>query len=222
MTNHIEWETLNDYVDDRLSPHDRASVAEHLGACEECRDTVDRLREMLAEATHSTESIEPPAETWEAIRSEVDLRKVVPLPSRVPMPRNRTWMRVAAVIAIIAASSLTTALFMREKKQLQITSLTVDTTPSGVVPVTAVEIERNYAETVRTLTAALDASRSTLAPETVEAVEQSLRTIDEAIAEARNALMHDPASSQLRGMLTRSYEQKVDLLRRASGRAKAT
>ena len=55
-----------------------------------------------------------------------------------------------------------------------------------------------------------------LAPETVAQLKASLRTIDEAILEARNALARDPANKTLIEMLSGNYRQKVDLLRRTT------
>lgn len=58
--------------------------------------------------------------------------------------------------------------------------------------------------------------RSQLDPETVNVIEESLRVIDEAIAQSRAALARDPASSFLRDRLDTSLEKKVDLLRTAA------
>jgi hypothetical protein len=55
-----------------------------------------------------------------------------------------------------------------------------------------------------------------LAPETVAQLKASLRTIDEAILEGRGALARDPANKLLIEMLSASYRQKVDLLRRST------
>ena len=57
---------------------------------------------------------------------------------------------------------------------------------------------------------------ASLAPETVAQLKASLRTIDEAILEARNALARDPANRMLIEMLSGTYRQKVDLLRRTA------
>ena len=45
---------------------------------------------------------------------------------------------------------------------------------------------------------------------------EGLRTVDEAILEARNALARDPANKTLIEMLSGTYRQKVDLLRRTT------
>jgi hypothetical protein len=102
------------------------------------------------------------------------------------------------------------------------TDTTVQSAQTFALPASLVQLERGYLETVGELTEALNASRGKLAPETVRAVERSLRVIDDAIAEARDALMRDPASALLRDLLSKNYQQKVDLLRRASARAETS
>jgi hypothetical protein len=84
------------------------------------------------------------------------------------------------------------------------------------VPAAVRAVERSYGDVVEELTAALRVQRDTLAPETVATLERSLRVIDEAIAEARAALAADPGNRALVDVLSAAYEQKVDLLRRAS------
>jgi hypothetical protein len=223
MSAHVNWETLNDYADGRLTSTAGSEVAQHIEACEECRRTLARLRAVLASARASAGAVEPPAGVWESIRAEIDLRKVVPIPGAAKAPRRSPWLRVAAVIAIIAASSAATVAIMNRTKTPGVTAVTpIDSPAVSVVPASVRAIEEDYAEAVRSLTAALDSSRAKLAPETMEVVERSLRIIDDAIAEAREALVRDPASVHLRGMLSKNYQQKVDLLRRASARASTT
>jgi hypothetical protein len=56
----------------------------------------------------------------------------------------------------------------------------------------------------------------------VKQLKASLRTIDEAILEARNALARDPANAMLIEMLSSTYRQKVDLLRRTTEMTRGT
>lgn len=219
MNAHVSWETLNDYADNRLASPVRETVAHHLNECDECSRTLERLRTVLTSAKAAASSVEPPEDAWQGIRAEIDLRKIVPLPSTSRPARQVPWMRVAAIAAIIAASSATTVAIMNTRNSQSVAvGPPQDTAAPGIV----LAIDKDYEETVRTLTATLEASRSKLAPETVEAVERSLKIIDEAIAEVRDALLRDPASTHLRGMLSKNYQQKVDLLRRASARASST
>ena len=66
------------------------------------------------------------------------------------------------------------------------------------------------------------AGETALAPETVAQPKASLRTIDEAIQEARGALARDPSNKLLIDMLSANYKQKVDLLRRSTEMTRGT
>ena len=61
--------------------------------------------------------------------------------------------------------------------------------------------------------AVLDQRRGTLDSATVAIVEQSLTTIDRAIANARTALARDSASLFLSDQLSRALEKKLGVLR---------
>lgn len=61
----------------------------------------------------------------------------------------------------------------------------------------------------------LQQRRARLDPKTVEVLDTCLRKINKAIAEQRSALAEMPDNAAIVGLLTASYEQKLDLLRRA-------
>jgi hypothetical protein len=77
-------------------------------------------------------------------------------------------------------------------------------------------LEHEYTTVTRDLERQLAERKHTLAPETVAAVERSLRTIEGAIAEAREALSRDPGSETLARLLVAGHDQKVELLRHAT------
>ena len=77
-------------------------------------------------------------------------------------------------------------------------------------------VENDYISTANRLSALLDSDETQLSPETIAKLRESLRVIDAAILEARRALAADPANRQLIEMLSTSYSQKVDLLRRTT------
>ncbi|HVT38397.1 MAG TPA: hypothetical protein VHE78_05110 [Gemmatimonadaceae bacterium] len=62
----------------------------------------------------------------------------------------------------------------------------------------------------------LSARRARLNPQTVAVLDTCLRRIDAAIAEARSALRADPGNAVISELLTVSYRQKLDLLKRAA------
>jgi hypothetical protein len=69
---------------------------------------------------------------------------------------------------------------------------------------------------VADLEKALKNGRSRLDKSTVEIVEHNLQIIDQAIAQARDALAADPANAYLSGHLVEARRRKLDLLRRAA------
>ena len=73
-----------------------------------------------------------------------------------------------------------------------------------------------YDAAVADLEKALKLGRGKLDTATIAIVEQNLQTIDQAIAQAREALSADPANSYLTGHLVEARRRKLDLLRRAT------
>jgi hypothetical protein len=74
--------------------------------------------------------------------------------------------------------------------------------------------ERDYARATADLMAAIEAQKETLAPETRAVLDANLKTIDDALAQVRAALVKDPGNSQLAHLLTSTHQKKVDALKR--------
>jgi hypothetical protein len=84
----------------------------------------------------------------------------------------------------------------------------------GVIGVSLADDQ--YDAAVADLEKALKLGRGKLDTATIAIVEQNLQTIDQAIAQAREALAADPANSYLTGHLVEARRRKLDLLRRAT------
>jgi hypothetical protein len=82
--------------------------------------------------------------------------------------------------------------------------------PSSVL----LDSEREYARATADLMAAIEAQKETLAPETRAVLDANLKTIDDALAQVRAALVKDPGNSQLAHLLTSTHQKKVDALQR--------
>jgi hypothetical protein len=76
--------------------------------------------------------------------------------------------------------------------------------------------EAGYAEAVGELERILEENRDRLDPATVQAVEQNLAIIDQAIEDTRRALAGDPADPYLNRHLAATLQRKVDVLRQAT------
>ena len=223
---HPDFDRINDLVDRRLPAREARETEQHLERCEACRATYDGLQDVLAAAASAPRAIVPPEDLWPALRREIDRRKEIPLPfvERVaPWTREGRWqararLAVAAVL-LMALSAGATAVYMRaDREGLVATRPSADDTRAvpALLPAAVVAAEAGYLRTAESLQAALAARRDSLSPATIATVEHSLRIIDDAIAEARAALLADPASVPLAELLSAHYERKLDLLRRAS------
>jgi hypothetical protein len=190
----------------------------------------ESLRRLQAETARLPRDIEPPRGAWEAIRAEIDSSPHVAAraPMRVSYWQRPAFLAAAAMLLIVGSSTLTAiALGRRDastrraqgdsavtQRETQAPRTAANTTPATLAEFTAVENE--YIGTANRLSAMLESEDLQLAPETMAKLKESLRVIDNAILEARQALAQDPSNKALIDMLSTSYEQKVDLLKRTT------
>ncbi len=220
MTAHVSWETLNDAADGRLTAAEQAVVSAHCAGCAACGAQLASLRATLAMASGPPDHAEPPIEAWEAIRRTIDAKKSVAFPGgshRERGIRMSTTSIAAAALVLVTVSSAITALVLRPPGS---TGSGAERAVTGVVTASTtrdiVVMEREYVSTANALRETLDRERSALSPATIATVERSLRVIDNAIAEAREAFVLDPSNGALRDLLRKNHQQKIDFLRRTT------
>lgn len=206
-------------------------------------DTIDeaKLRDLMKEAEALPRSIDPPADAWVKIRARIESAggtgpgtgrgdEVIELqPKR--LARIAFWQRpmflAAAALLLVAGSSAVTAIALNRRGATTAvapapTRMAVgtdsNTGPASLAQFTVVESD--YLRAVNDLSATLESQEDALSPETIATLRESIKVIDAAILEARNALAADPANRTLIQMLANSYEQKVDLLKRTTEMAR--
>jgi anti-sigma-K factor RskA len=222
MTHEVIRHLLDDYVTGELTEDARGPVADHIAACAICGAEVESLKGILARAAELPKSVEPPAEAWANIRAAIERDKQAVGADHGATRRDR-WRPYALAAAIVLAAVLSsggTALYLNSRNAGADSSRpAANSDSSGATPATLVAFtieENTYLRNVAVLQDLLDRQESLLAPETVAQLKASLRTIDEAILEARNALARDPANKMLIEMLSGTYRQKMDLMRRTA------
>jgi len=203
-------------------------------------DTIDeaRLRDLMNEVEALPRSIEPPAGAWAKIRAEIEASGTSSeSESDVGLQSKRSarvafWQRpiflAAAALLLVAGSSAVTAIAINRRgtstipraAQSRIATTAADSNggPASLAQFTLVESD--YLRAVNDLSATLESDQGSLSPETIAKLRESIKVIDAAILEARNALAADPANRTLIQMLANSYEQKVDLLKRTTEMAR--
>jgi anti-sigma-K factor RskA len=228
MTHEVIKHLLDDYVTGDLTEDARAPVAEHIAACDLCRSELESLQVIVSRARELPRSVEPPAEAWAGIRSAIarDASAVrEPSPAARFGERRRLYLAAAAVVLAAVLSSAGTAWYLGARNPAGDLAASTAVNSSSGTPATLAAFtieENNYLRTASRLQDLLDQQEGSLAPETVAQLRASLHAIDDAIIEARNALARDPANKLLVEMLSSSYRQKVDLLRRSTELTRGT
>jgi len=216
MTDHLTWETLNDFVDGVLSPPATDNAEAHVRECSACAVALAELRATVARAHALPSAVAPPDDLWNDVRATIESRKVARLPSGAGVAPPRGWWMTpgrlaAAAVVLMAVTASLTSVVMNSRTPAAV----ADRGPSStMVSVSWQASERVFQASVLELREQLEVLHDHLSPETVAKVERALATIDLAIAEGREALLQDPANAALSELLASNYRQKIELLRR--------
>jgi hypothetical protein len=221
MNDHLSWDTLNGLADGVLAAAERERAERHARDCAECAEALAAIRATIADATRLPREAEPPDELWSDIQATIDARKVTALRGAGAGPSRGWWvtprrMVAAAVLLVVASSAATVAVLQYRAGARAVAVIAPSAGPGAMLPVAWQAAERGYLASVEELRGQLEEQRGRLSPGTIAAVERTLATIDVAIAEAREALLRDPANAALSELLASNYRQKVELLRRAA------
>ena len=216
MTTHLTWETLNDLVDDVLSPAAKTAAEMHARECSSCATSLAELRATVAVTHDLPESVTPPDDLWNDLRATIEAGKVAHLPlGSAPAHARGFWVTpgrlAAAAVMLVAVTASLTGIVMTSEPATQ----TFAQAPLAV-SVSWQASERVFQANVLALREQLEALHDHVAPETLVKVERALATIDLAIAEGREALLRDPANAALSELVASNYRQKIELLRRVT------
>jgi hypothetical protein len=237
MTDH--WtDRLSEYLDDELTPDERAAVEAHLRHCVPCGAALADLKRIVIRAK-SLEDRPPARDHWPAIAARIgaspataDRAEVV----AIGAARRRRWSfslpeLAAAGIALMALSGgaawllhpvTSTAVVARGPAAAPSVTpgLTPALAPSGSFRIGLSPSRRaaglSYDAAVADLEGVLTAGRGRLDSTTVRVIERNLATIDSAIAEAQRAVAADSANAYLNSHLAETMRRKLELLRQAA------
>ena len=221
---------LQDYLDELLCREERAELEAHLVACADCTEEVRRARELQRALRELPRELPAPAHLRAAINARIDARplretEAAPGPVEAGRPRMTFLDRslrslrpvlAAAALALVALTALVTAQLVRQGERGPAVSVSETGAPRLLA------VERPYQRAADELNTALTGARDVLAPETIRILEENLRVIDTALAEARAALREDPGNGAVLELLRATHERRLDLLRQARRWSQAT
>lgn len=224
---HPGKESLHGFAEGDLPRDVAAEVEAHLEACARCRREVEAIRELVRRAAELPRGIEPRRDLWPGVEARIRWDDGREEPGTgVPFPGLRAagpWLAAAAAVLVALTAGATLWLAGGPDGASDPGPASVASAPaadsalrSSPVLVELGQVEAGYRPMVDRLTGILESRSDRLPPETRRVVERNLGIIDAAIAEAESALTEHPASPELLRALDRSYQRKIDLLRRSA------
>jgi anti-sigma factor RsiW len=221
-----EWtDRLSAYLDGGLDGREREALESHLASCTACTGTLAALRVVVARARQLPER-SPGTDLWPGIAARLESTRA---PLRLRAPRFVGWrvsftvpQLAAAALALTLLSSGTMWLVLGHRPAPPVTGPATGAPPAAATTAGGADAAvadfgfARYDAAVADLERVLAQHRGELDPATVRVIEDNLRIIDRATAEARRALAADPANPYLNGHLADQMRRKVELLRQAT------
>jgi anti-sigma-K factor RskA len=210
MTNRDPWTArLSEYADGELAADERVELERHLEQCGECRTIVGDLGR-LRDLAGTLADREPERDLWPGIEARIGAARVLPLRRRWTFTLPQ--LAAAAVLFLVVGAGGAAVALRGTAGTPGRAALT--STDSGAVPI-ALAASSSFDNAVADLERVLAERRGQLDSTTIQVLEQSLRTIDRAIAQARAALATDPNDPYLNAHLADTMRRKLNLMRRA-------
>lgn len=217
---------LSEYLDGSLSPSERRDVEEHLAGCPACGAVLEDLRDVVGRARGLREfdaAIGVGSDLWPGIEARI---RDLPATASRPLgpPPRRSWapprfslslpQLAAAAVALVAISAggfwAAGDLFGRGDASGRASR------PGRVsaVPASNASVDAALDE-IQQLKNLLQDRRESIDPEILRALEESLRSVEGAVDEARRALEADPGNPYVQSHLDAMRDRQLRLLRRA-------
>ena len=190
-----------------------------LEANPELRKAEAELRSLLATARRLPKSVQPDRDLWEGIENRLQPKwsPARPRSMRIRLiPILRWALPAAAVATVLVVSGLRLRTGLRPEPVPPPDGIYVDDGLTvQLISAELQKVEADHQSTVEMLRQALDESKESLSPETVQVIEENLQIIDQATEEIRAALREDPGNERLFHSLVDAYNKEVDLLQQA-------
>lgn len=227
MNEHPREATLHDWVEGLLEPRESEAVRAHLEACEACRAQAEAVRRIRGELAGLPGEAAPPPEVWAAVEARLSHRDTGGTTADSRGARRFSLAQVAAAVVLVSVLSgglVWSAVRggpLGDPASAGGNGSGSVAGPAYVRPAALTEVDSEYARAVADLEMVFEEGKDVLAPETLQVLERSLATIDQALEEVRVALEADPASQVLGRMLVHHQMNRMRLLQQAAAAVQA-
>jgi tetratricopeptide (TPR) repeat protein len=214
-------DAIQELADGTLGPIRRAELQVHLDGCARCRAlAADLMR--IRDVAGSLDRLQAPDTVWLQVagrlRQEGRIAPAQPAVMRTPRRHIAALALAAALVLAVGASIF--VLWPRPSAPASPSNQAAQpAAPAGGNAAAADPVqsfvdemkiaEQHYQNAIAKLE---EAAKADLDPETAAIVQKNLKTIDQAIAESRNALQMDPQSAPARDSLFDALRRKVGVL----------
>jgi hypothetical protein len=193
-----------------------AAARAHVAGCTRCQAFVADLSAIVDVAKKWPTEVEPPGHVWVALRTQLELEGVIREPVPVPLAEAAPWWHSLA--QLFRSRGLATALVglviaLAAVWQVQVRDLTRNTgSPDPIFSTAAAlnEQEHDVSNMQLATTSPVDTS-----------LRQSLKQLDEFIAECELRVRQEPHDELAREYLAAAYQQKAQLLSALLDRARS-
>jgi len=200
-------------VDGLLTADEQEAVRAHVAGCPVCRGVLTDL-ERIGRAAKALGSMTPPDHVWLEVAGRI---RMEPSPLAPPRPAPAPaaiaqWIGLAAALVIITLGSY---FFLRETPAPTPPARASNVPASGTVEAVAEELTlatQHYERAITELETLARSGGGALDPAVATTVEQSIRTLDQAISDVRGALSTEPGNELARESLFDALKRKVVVL----------
>jgi hypothetical protein len=229
MTEHLSAERMHDLLDGLMPPGEAERAEAHLESCATCRSEYEGLLAVIAGLRALPAGARAPEGIWRGVETRIgaaaeeapaDGVGVLHLPAASTGRR-----RISFSVPQLAAAAVLVALLSAGTVWVVLSGGAGGAAPMAAAPALgeqgaaarmAASGEVAYAAALLELEDLVERNRDALAPETREALDRSLATIDAAMEEIRRALEQDPGSELLARLLINQQRSKLRVLGQAA------
>jgi hypothetical protein len=186
------------------------AVRGHVAGCRHCQGYIADLETIVSAAHELPAEVEPPSRVWVALRTQLELERVIKEPVVAPKAERASWrdgfvqlFRRRAFATVTVGALIAAAAFLQLRRPGEPIS-----GPPPVLPDIAATVKQLNQQEIDVRNMHLAGTSSPVDA----ALQQNLQEVDDFIADCERHLKQAPQDEVAREYLYSAYQQKAELL----------